>query len=101
MLKIGDIVCFSYNYSCCIPVFYQVIRTNKKSVFVRKMTKKMVTDDDGYGQSGTVAPNFEADFMSEEQRYICRTSKSGKDYITVDEHRAYLWDGKPKMYYGD
>ena len=68
---------------------------------VRQLAKKIVHNEDGYGQSGTQVPNFEASHLSKEERYIIRTDNNNRAYIKVDGHRAYHWDKKPKMFYGD
>lgn len=100
-IQVGDVLHFDYHYTACIPVFLEVTRVSKKSAFVRQLAKKIVDNEDGYGQSGTQVPNFEARHLSKEERYIIRTDNHNRAYITVDGHRAYHWDQKPKMFYGD
>lgn len=98
--EIGDILCFSYIYTSCHPVFLLVEKIVNKSVYVSRLKTK-ITEDDGYGQNGYLVPDLTKQPYTEQVRCLIKHSKNGNVYIKYDGHIANFWDRTPQMFYSD
>lgn len=93
---IGDIVVQVFSYNARYVRFYKILDINGKTITVRELIQKIVSDD-GYGQNGTCIPTDKFEPNSKEMK--CRVgSRHG---LRINNGYTYKWDGKPEMFYTD
>lgn len=93
--KEGDVLDASFHYTAKFPYFYIVTRNTGKTVFARKLGRKIVSSD-MYGQMGTMIPD---ENTQSDKIYSGRILKG--NYLKLDGNTAHKWDGQPVSFYGD
>lgn len=94
-----QIVYYMYQYSSCFPVFYQVVRTSDKSVWVTPIGKMNYNYSPGGGSYKTEPSP--GSIQGKTKRLSIRPD--GYAYITYYGHlqRLDIWDGKPVDCFSD
>lgn len=98
VLKVGDIICYTFAYQAEIPSFFQIVSVSSTgSTGKAKLLKTKNVTVDAYGQSGTCVPikdSFDSTGLyDKDKEYFVK--KVGDNNWRIDGNIAKIWNGEP------
>lgn len=95
----GTILYANLGWSMGIPAWYEVIKATAKTVTVRRLADRTVSDD-GYGQNGYKMPVLGMWHPYDSEPMVRKVTESGSVKVGYSAY-ASPWDGSEKAFYTD
>jgi hypothetical protein len=93
--KVGDILYVSWGYDQTNIDFYEVVDVSGSSASIRKLAKRHVPAESTQYQTA-VMPDVGNYVSPPKKKRVQKSSRSGEYMLKVNDHHAWIWDGKPE-----